>query len=597
MIVLDCETEAIQGNPIASPPALCGVAYLMDGHPPGYLHFRGEKSNSKYTVVSDFIRDIWQSEEPLLFHNAPFDLSVIIDAFPELHLEMPAWNRIHDTMFLCYLADPYAPSLSLKPSADRYLDLPPEERDELMDWVLANIPGVNKKTMGGHIVDAPLHLIEKYAIGDVVRTKGLYDYLIDKVPQEAYDRERQLMPHLVASSQRGLRVARAELERATGLAQKALDRAEHNLGAMLGVSNPGSLTPSELASALQRAGKMERVIYTPTGKVSTAKANLMACIDDKELLALLNYRSSLSTCLSTFMLPWLEKSAADGRLYPEWNQVRTTENGKRYGTRTGRLSCSNPNLMNVPTEFEQDIPPDLPPLPFMRQFLLPEEGHVWLKRDFSSQEVRIASHFEDGPLCRAYKENPALDPHAMAHELILNTTGKDYPRKHVKITGFQILYGGGAPAISAGVGCSLDEAALLKTAYFQAMPGLYQLIRDVTSVGRSGQPITTWGGRNYHTEQSVKFPGRDFSYKLTNYLIQGSAADQTKQCIIDWETSQSGAIFLASVHDELNVSAPEDNWQEHMEHLREVMNRDRLDVPMLSEGFYGPNWQDIKETS
>jgi DNA polymerase I-like protein with 3'-5' exonuclease and polymerase domains len=252
--------------------------------------------------------------------------------------------------------------------------------------------------------------------------------------------------------------------------------------------------------------------------------------------------------------------------------------------------------MNVPTEFEQDIPPDLPPLPFMREFLLPEEGHVWLKRDFSSQEVRIAGHFEDGPLCRAYNENPRLDPHSMAHGMILSTTGKDYPRKHVKITGFQILYGGGAPAISQGVGCSLEEAALLKTSYFQAMPGLYQLIQDVTALGRSGQPITTWGGRKYYTEKSAKFPSRDFSYKLTNYLIQGSAADQTKQCIIDWETAQSDAVFLATVHDELNISAPVDNWKEHMAFLREVMNRDRLDVPMLSEGFVGENWHDIEET-
>jgi len=232
----------------------------------------------------------------------------------------------------------------------------------------------------------------------------------------------------------------------------------------------------------------------------------------------------------------------------------------------------------------------------MREFLLPEEGHVWLKRDFSSQEIRIAAHFEDGPLAAAYIANPALDPHEMAHDLILETTGKDYRRKHVKITGFQILYGGGAPAISQGVGCSLQEGALLKNAYFQAMPGLHQLIRDVTALGRSGECITTWGGRQYYTEVSVKHPSMDFSYKLVNYLIQGSAADQTKQCIIDWEGTQTGAVFLASVHDELNVSAPEDNWQEHMAFLKEVMNRPRLDVPMLSEGFYGLDWHNMENT-
>jgi len=293
------------------------------------------------------------------------------------------------------------------------------------------------------------------------------------------------------------------------------------------------------------------------------------------------------------MYNWLEMSELDGRVHPEWHQVRSTEGNARFGARTGRFSCSKPNLTNVPTEFEQKIPPDIAPLPFMREFLLPEEGHVWLKRDFSSQEIRIAAHFEDGPLAAAYTADPNLDPHEMAHDLIVEHTGKDYKRKHVKITGFQILYGGGASAISEGVGCSLQEAAYLKNAWFQAMPGLYRLIRDVTALGKSGEPITTWGGRLYYTEPSDKF---DFSYKLVNYLIQGSAADQTKECIIEWEESQSGAVFLASVHDELNISAPEDKWQEHMDHLRVIMNKPRMDVPMLSEGFYGHDWHNMEKT-
>ncbi len=568
----------------------------MEDHPPGYLHFVGPESNSKYTIVHDYLRSVWESNEPLLFHNAPFDLSVICDFY---NLPMPHWSRVHDTMFLVYLADPYAQSLSLKPSAERYLDMPQEEKDELIEWILANIPGATRKTAGAYTAQAPMRLLEPYAIGDVVRTRGLYDYLIDKVPMEAYNRERQLMPYLIESSRRGLRVARPELERATGIAQTALEVADKRAGAILGVPSVGPLTPSELASLLQSTGKMDpdKIIYTPTGRVSTAKGNLLVSVSDTELLDLLNYRSSLSTCINTFMLNWVEMSDLTGRVHPEWHQVRTTENGGRFGARTGRFSCSKPNLTNVPTEFEQVIPPDLPPLPFMREFLLPEEGHVWLKRDFSSQEIRMAAHFEDGPLAAAYVANPDLDPHAMAHDLIVETTGHDYKRKHVKITGFQILYGGGAPAISQGVGCTLQEGALLKNAYFQAMPGLHQLIRDVTALGRSGEPITTWGGRQYYTEVSVKHPHMDFSYKLVNYLIQGSAADQTKQCIIDWENTQTGASFLASVHDELNVSAPEDNWREHMAHLQDVMDQPRLDVPMRSEGFYGYDWHNMKEVS
>jgi DNA polymerase I-like protein with 3'-5' exonuclease and polymerase domains len=232
----------------------------------------------------------------------------------------------------------------------------------------------------------------------------------------------------------------------------------------------------------------------------------------------------------------------------------------------------------------------------MREFLLPEEGHVWLKRDFSSQEVRIAAHFEDGPLLAAYKENPKLDPHQMAKDLILEKCNKDFPRKHVKITGFQTLYGGGATAISINIGCSYTEGAEFKDAYFTAMPGIKDLIVDVSRRGRANLPITTWGGRQYTREVDPKYPERDFSYKLVNYLIQGSAADQTKQCIIDWNQSRyPQSRFLATVHDEINISAPIEEWRDHMAHLKDVMNEDRFETPMESEGFMGQNWHEIEQ--
>src|SRR6188768_303181 len=123
MITLDCETEEIVGNPLAYPPVMHGLAYSMPGHPPGYLHFRTDRANCKYSEVGDFLQNIWKSNEPLLFHNAPFDLSVIMREF---RLPMLPWERIHDTMYLVYLMDPYAPTLSLKPSAERYLGEPPE---------------------------------------------------------------------------------------------------------------------------------------------------------------------------------------------------------------------------------------------------------------------------------------------------------------------------------------------------------------------------------------------------------------------------------------------------------------------------------------
>jgi DNA polymerase I-like protein with 3'-5' exonuclease and polymerase domains len=296
------------------------------------------------------------------------------------------------------------------------------------------------------------------------------------------------------------------------------------------------------------------------------------------------------------MGPWLEFSERDGRLHTEWNQVRGDKSsGNLAGARTGRMSAIKPNLMNVSTEFEYQ-PTNWPLLPMMRSYLLPEEGHAWLKRDFSSQEFRWAAHFEEGSLYRAYNENADLDVHAFVGGQIKEYVGLDLPRKPVKITGFQILYGGGKNAIAGQLGCSLDEAATLKAAYFKAMPDIETLIRATGNLGRRGDAIRTWGGRIYYTEPSIVKDGKrmDFSYKLINYLMQGSAADQTKESIIEWhENKVDGDVLMAAVHDEINISAPKGQTELSMARLKNAMNKDRADVPMRSEGYGGPNWQDI----
>jgi DNA polymerase-1 len=334
-----------------------------------------------------------------------------------------------------------------------------------------------------------------------------------------------------------------------------------------------------------------------------SKENLR--ISDPVLRDLFSYRANLQTCLQVFMRPWLEYSQHDSRLHPNWNQIRQSRSDyASKGTRTGRLSSDSPNFQNVPTEFVDQkgnplpVPDGLHVLPQLRRYCLPEPGHVWLKRDFSSQEIRILAHFEDGTLCEAYRANPNLDPHQMAMELIAQMIGTLYARKSIKITGFSIIYGTGGPGLAGQLGCPVEEARAIKSAYLDAMPGVRDLMYDVQARGRRGEAIRTWGGRLYLAEPAKMVDGqwRDFAYKLLNYLIQGSAADQTKEAICHWNENRTWQeIFLATVHDEINISAPADRAAEAMSTLRQSMELERFDVPMRSEGFIGDNWADLKE--
>lgn len=54
-------------------------------------------------------------------------------------------------------------------------------------------------------------------------------------------------------------------------------------------------------------------------------------------------------------------------------------------------------------------------------------------------------------------------------------------------------------------------------------------------------------------------------------------------------------MFLATVHDEINISAPMERAREDMAVLREVMDAPRFDAPFQSEGFIGNNWYDLVE--
>jgi DNA polymerase I-like protein with 3'-5' exonuclease and polymerase domains len=609
-IVVDFETDEIIGNPIVNPPEPVGCAVWVPGTEPFYMAWgHPTENNIDYDHAHRYLSELRDCDYPLLFHSQGFDIPVWNKYFCNavLPLHGDCWKRYHDTLYLVFLADPYAPTFSLKPSADRWLDMPPVEQDELRAWILSNIPGAMEKDWGRYIRLAPGGLVGRYAVGDVVRTGRLFSVLHKKIVEEgmeqAYDRERRLFPTLMFATRRGIPIDRDTLEHHTSVYATCLELAQSALGNRLGISDLSLCSDDNLADALDKADAIECWTLTKTGKRSMAKDNLR--IKDPWIKMHMDYISRLKTCLQTFMRPWLELSYDDGRLHPNWNQVRQSRssgNGAK-GTRTGRLSSDSPNFQNVPTEFEDNrgqalpVPEGLHPLPMLRRYCLPEPGHVWLKRDYSSQEIRILAHFEDGSLCEAYRANPSLDPHQMARELIEAMVGIIYARKDVKITAFSIIYGSGATGLSIQLGRGYDEAWRIKEAYLDALPGVRALMQDVTLRGKNNLSIKTLGGRVYYKEPSKEVDGRfrEYSYKLLNYLIQGSAADQTKESICDWRDQASWDVeFLATVHDEINISAPADDWQRHMLCLKTCMNREgRIDLPVLSDGYYGMNWQDI----
>lgn len=617
---IDFETEKIESRP-KYPPVPGGVSVKRKGKTPRYFAWGHDtKNNCTKSQAIDAVRDVYRSGLPLLFQNGSFDVDV---ADVHFRLKPPQWDRIHDTLYLLFLNNPHARSLSLKPSAEEILGMKPEERDAVFDWMVDHgiLKKDQKKRVGEHFMRAPGDLVGRYSNGDTIRTEKLFDHLLPKMDEgmlKAYDRERRLMPILLRNEKEGMRVDVRKLEKDVKKYEKAQRTTDKWLRKRLKAPDLNLNSDAELVEALDRAGVVKQWAKTKSGKRSTSKKNMTVDLfKDKRVYAALGYRNRLETCLGTFMRPWLEMARANnGYIYTHWNQVRQTHGDESTGgTRTGRLSCT-PNFQNIPKDwydkndgFSMEIFEliakliGVPPLPLMRKYILPDEGGVFIHRDYNQQEPRILGHFENDKLCNQYNTDPRTDVHSYIQQEILNITGMKLERRPVKILNLGIIYGMGLEKLAAGMGVDVATAKKIKAAHSAAIPGLKELDREIKFRGRSGQAVRTWGGRLYYSEppkmMKNKFNGRmelkTFEYKLLNYLIQGSAADCTKEALIRYDDVKKEARFMVTVHDECNASAPKKRYKEELIILRDVMESIEFDVKMVTDAKAGPTWGALKK--
>jgi DNA polymerase I-like protein with 3'-5' exonuclease and polymerase domains len=290
-------------------------------------------------------------------------------------------------------------------------------------------------------------------------------------------------------------------------------------------------------------------------------------------------------------------------MHTNWNQTR----GGDGGTRTGRPSTSKPNFLNMPKEVADNastgfIMPThiagLPLLPRVRSYVLPDKkGHVIGRRDFNQQELRVLAHFEDGALLQAYLANPRLDVHEFLMHKIIETLGINVDRRITKNLNFGYIYGQGMGSLADIMNRTVEEVKKFRDAQMLVLPGLKELNSGIKRNARNGDPIHTWGGRVYYVEEPKVIQGqlRTYDYKLLNYLVQGSSADITKESIIRYDAARKEGRFMLSVYDENDISVPKGALKQEMLILRDCMMSIEIDVPLLSDGEWGPNLGDLQD--
>lgn len=602
-IFLDFESEAIGPRPEQYPPKPVGLAVLdrTGQFKSGYYSFSHDSNNNTdFNTVRELLKDIWASSRHICFHNAMFDMAIIYEKFdlPFIHS-----SRMHDTMVLAFLHDPYVRSLSLKELCKEWLNIQPEERDELFMWLVEHIEAVRKKpkTAGAYIARGPADLVGKYANADVRLTSALFDFteMVRADMPEAYFREMSLMPVLLENSKLGVRVDTAGLQGCLDKAKADITMCEEWLFKYFGTDDINFNSGIQLVNVIMAKGVYNKDKKWPTSDKNTPlsdKDTLKDMLTDDELSSVLRHRDVLVKLAGTYIEPWLMQSSSTGRIYTEWNTVR----GEVGGTRTGRLSAK-PTLQTMPTRGPKTpLPPVLQSLviPKIRQFILPDEGHLMAAADFQAQELRLFAHFEDGKLADQYRKDPNADLHTFAANLMSEKAGRVVIRDYAKTMSFGILYGAGPKKISEMLGIPYDEAKLLIDLYkSEVAPGLDKVNRDLMDRYKLRAPFSTIGGRLVKGEPPKIINGRlmNFAFKSLNTLIQGSGADMAKQAMIDYHKVAQNSRLLLSLHDELIISAETDVVQREAEKLAHCMiHAFTLDVPLIAEAKVGNNFAEVK---
>lgn len=245
-------------------------------------------------------------------------------------------------------------------------------------------------------------------------------------------------------------------------------------------------------------------------------------------------------------------------------------NYRQGGTETGRFSCINPNLQNVPKE-DDDTEAKYP----VRGCFKPRsEDYCFVSMDYNSQEYRVMLDYA-GQMDMIEAVNSGLDVHTATAHLVGGIT-----RKQAKTVNFASLYGSGTEKLAMMLGISMNEAHAIRTKYFSRLPKVKELISNVIFSGRTRGYIWNYFGRR------LNLVAYEYGYILPNHLIQGSCADIIRVAMNEIHTLLKGkrSGMVASIHDEILFEVHKDEldlipkFKEIMENVYKPKNGLNLTV-------------------
>lgn len=405
-----------------------------------------------------------------------------------------------------------------------------------LDFVLKRYLGVRKKKMEQKALQkfgweqAPVEYMAMYAEQDCQPLPQLYEILrpklsdaIVKLWQEV---DRDFMLLLADFETQGIPIDRILCE---SLNQQCLTRMNEIRSALgFDPAKPSQLHPKLFSDPPFGLG-LKIPSRTPGGKPQVSLDWLGS--HGHPTCALVHEYRKIAKQQSSYFSAYLDLTTRDyARLHP---------NFKQHGTETGRLSCENPNLQQIPREEFKDA--------YVKKLFLPEEGKQLWEIDFRTIEYRLmAVYAEDKRLIDLF-ENEG-DFHQLVADDLSKQLGITFPRQQAKTVNYLMGYGGGKQVLAKSLGVSVNVAQRIHAAYRAAYPLIFdKALEAQRHCEANNLQIPMWSGRIRH----FKYEGE--SHKSFNAIIQGGAFELVKRAML--RLRASGFSMSNQVHDSVWVNA------------------------------------------
>ena len=335
--------------------------------------------------------------------------------------------------------------------------------------------------------------------------------------------------------------------------------------------------------------------------------------------------SKLAKLKTAFVDGILEQIYEDGKVHPSFNQI---------GTDSGRLSCSKPNLQQLPKAEEDDKYQ-------IRSVFIGSIDKKTGKRkkiialDYHNLEMVCLTHFSgDKNLSEMFANDD--DAHGSTAVNMFNLpctpmeAKKQYPhlRQAAKTINFLLMYGGGASLLYENLrsdhyspldlgakeyleqyhcrnGQQVAQAFIDK--YFESYSGVAKFIQSQKKYAHRNKYVFTILGRKRRLPDINSSDMKVSSYcerLAVNSAIQGTAGDITINAQIrvasEERLKKIGCTMLIQVHDELVFECPEEHLEEAIQILKYDMEHPFGDDPRKQVKYLradydtGDSYQDAK---